>query len=139
MIHMNETKAIKEAYAALNRNDVEGFVKDFDPQIVRIEFEGSPMAGMYRGIDEVREHVIKGRSTWAEGGCEPERFIINGDRVVVTCHVRVRLKDQTEWLEGNTSDVFTFRNGKITEFRTFSDEQHALEYAGVTSSQNRER
>ena len=83
---------------------------------------------------EVREHVIKGRSTWAEGSCEPERFVINGDKVIVLTHVRVRLKDQTEWLEGNTADVFTFRNGKITEFRTFSDEYEAFEYAGVTKA-----
>ena len=76
MIHMNETEAIKEAYAALNRNDVEGFVKDFDPQIERIEFEGSPMAGTFIGIEAVKKHVTQGRSTWAEGGCEPERFLV---------------------------------------------------------------
>jgi ketosteroid isomerase-like protein len=126
-----EIEAIKEAYAALNRGDIEGFVKDFDSQIVRIEFEGTPMAGTYRGIDEVREHVIKGRSTWAEGGCEPTGFTVAGDKVVVSCHVRVRLKDQTDWLEGHTGDVFTFRNGKAVEFRTFTTEKEALEFAVV--------
>lgn len=35
---------LKRAYSALNRGDIEGFVKDFDPEIERIEFEGSPMA-----------------------------------------------------------------------------------------------
>ncbi len=131
---MKETETLKEAYAALNRGDIEGFVKDFDPGIERVEFEGTPMAGTFIGIDEVREHVVKGRSTWAEGSCEPERFVISGDKVVVLTHVRVRLKDQTEWLEGNTADVFTFRNDKITEFRTFSDEYEAFEYAGVTKT-----
>jgi ketosteroid isomerase-like protein len=131
---MNEVEVLKEAYAALNRNDVEGFVKDFDPDIERVEFEGTPMAGTFIGIDEVREHVIKGRSTWAEGSCEPERFVANGDMIIVLTHVRVRLKNQTEWLEGNTADVFTFRNGKITEFRTFSNEHETFEYAGVTKA-----
>lgn len=128
-----ESKILTEAYAALNRGDVVGFVKDFDPQIERIEFEGSPMAGAFHGIDAVKEHVYAGRSTWAEGACEPERFITSGDKIVVLCHVSVRLKDQTDWLEGRTADVYTFRNGKITEFRTFADERQAFEYAGVES------
>ncbi len=127
----NEIEILKQAYAALNRGDIDGFVKDFDPQIVRVEFERSPMAGEFHGIEAVREHVNAGRSTWAEGACDPERFITSGDKVIVICHVRVRLKDQTDWLEGRTGDVFTFRDGKIIEFRTFSEGKDALEYAGV--------
>jgi ketosteroid isomerase-like protein len=124
-----EAEAIREAYAALNRNDIHGFVKDFDPQIVRVEFEGSPIGGTYRGIEAVKAHVIQGRSTWAEGACEPERFVTAGDKVVVSCHIRVRLKDRTDWLEGRTADVFTFRDGKVIEFHTFAEESEAFEYA----------
>ena len=133
MIHTleAETHALREAYAALNRNDIEGFIKDFDPQIERVEFEGSPKGGTYRGLEAVREHVVNGRSTWAEGSCEPERFIVAGDKIIVLTHVRVRLKDHADWLEGNTADVYTFRNGKVTQFRTFADAQEALAWAGV--------
>ncbi len=123
------TKVLKEAYAALNCGDIDGFVKDFDPEIVRVEFEGSPTGGSYRGIDSVTTHVAQGRSTWAEGSCEPEQFVVAGDKVVVSCQIRVRLKDQTDWLEGRTTDVFTFRDGKVIEFRTFADERQALEFA----------
>lgn len=136
---VDQIEAVKAAYAALNRGDIDGFVKDFDPEIVRVEFEGSPTGGTYRGIEAVEEHVVAGRSTWAEGGCEPQRFVVSGEMVVVTCHVRVRLKDQTNWLEGRTGDVFTFREGKVIEFRTFAEEKPALEFAGVGSGQNRER
>lgn len=122
-------EVVKSAYAALNSGDIYGFVKDFDPEIVRVEFEGSPTGGSYRGIEAVTAHVARGRSTWAEGSCEPMSFATVGDMIVVSCHVRVRLKDQTDWLEGRTTDVFTFRHGKILEFRTFADEQQALEFA----------
>lgn len=124
-----EIEILKQAYAALNRNDIDGFVRDFDPQIERIEFEGSPMTGEFHGIEAVKTHVTAGRSTWAEGECSPEQFTVVGDKIVVSCHVRVRLNDQTKWLEGRTGDVFTFRNGKVIEFRTFADEQSALEWA----------
>lgn len=134
-----EMTALREAYAALNRGDTEGFIKDFDPQIVRVEFEGTPTGGTYRGIEAVKEHVAAGRSTWAEGACEPERFVTLGDKIVASCHVRVRLKDQTDWLEGRTGDVFTFRDGKVVEFRTFADEHEAFEFANAGSRHNRER
>jgi uncharacterized protein len=129
-----ETEALREAYAALNRGDVDGFVKDFDPQIERSEFLESSNGGSYHGLEAVKAHVTQGRSTWAEGGCEPERFIVAGDKIVVFVHVRVRLKNETEWREGHTADVYTFRDGKAIQFRTFADEGQALEFAGAASS-----
>lgn len=129
-----ETEALREAYAALNRNDIPGFVNIFDPQIERIEPADFPMAGTYRGLAAVTEHVTKGRGTWAEGSCEPERFIAAGDKIVVIAHVHVRLKTETEWREGRIADVFTFRYGKAIQFRTFGDERQALEWAGVQAS-----
>ncbi len=46
----------------------------------------------------------------------------------------MRLKDNTEWVEGRIADVYTFRNGKTIQFRTFADERQALEWAGVEDS-----
>ena len=93
-------EALHQFFAAINRNDMQAIIKDFDPQIVRIEPEGFPTAGTYRGIAEVQEHVAKGRATWAEGTCEPEEFFTHGDKVVVYLHARVRLKDSTDWVGG---------------------------------------
>jgi uncharacterized protein len=129
-----ETEALREAYAALNRNDVQGFVKVFDPRIERIEPADFPQGGTYRGLAAVTAHVSKGRGTWAEGGCEPQRFIVAGDRVIVVVDVRVRLKAETHWREGRIADVYTFRNGKAIQFRTFADERQAFEWAGVKAS-----
>ncbi len=132
-----EIEALRAAYAALNRNDIPGFVASFDPEIERIEPADFPLAGTYRGLEDVKAHVSKGRGTWAEGGCEPERFIVaprpggGCDRIVVLVQVRVRLKDEKEWREGRTADVYTFRNGKVVQFRTFFDERQALEWVGM--------
>lgn len=122
---------LKQFFAAINRNDMQAIVRDFDPQIVRVEPEGFPTAGTYRGIQAVQEHVTKGRGTWAEGTCEPEEFFENGDKVVVYLHARVRLKDSTEWIGGRFADGFVFRSGKIVEYRTFGKRAEALEWAGI--------
>ena len=126
-----EIESLNNAYAALNRNDIAGFVKDFDPQIERLEPADFPLGGTYRGIDAVKAHIAQGRATWAEGTCTPERFVVAGDKIVLFIRIHVRLKDKTQWLDGEIGDVFTFRNGKVIQFRTFGEFHDALEWAGV--------
>ena len=127
----NEREVLEQFYAAINRNDMQAIPTYFDPQIVRIEPEGFPTAGTYRGIAEVQEHITKGRGTWAEGTCEPEKFLTNGDKVVVYLHVRVRLKDSTDWVGGRFADGFVFRAGKIIQYLSFGERREALKWAGI--------
>lgn len=126
-----EVDALKHFFDAVNRNDMQAFARDFDPQIVRIEPEGFPTAGTYRGSAAVQENVRTGRGTWAEGSCDPEKFLIKGEKVVVYLHAWVRLKDATDWTGGRFADGFVFCNGKITEYRTFGERKQALEWAGI--------
>jgi ketosteroid isomerase-like protein len=124
-----ETQALREAYAALNRGDIPAFVKVFDPQIERIE--EFPGGATCHGLEALEEHVSLHRGNWAEGSCEPQRFIVAGDKVIVFVDVRVRLKHEMQWREGQLADVYTFRSGKATAFRTFADRRQALEWAGA--------
>ena len=126
-----EIAALEQFFAAINRNDMQAITRDFDPQIVRVEPEGFPTAGLYRGIAEVQEHIAKGRGSWAEGTCEPEKFLANGDKVVAYLSVRVRFKNSADWVEGRFADGFVFRNGKITQCLTFGERAEALRWAGI--------
>jgi uncharacterized protein len=126
-----EVDALKHFFDAVNRNDMQAITRDFDPQIVRVEPDGFPTAGTYRGIAAVQEHVRTGRGTWAEGSCDYEKFLINGEKVVVYLYARVRLKDATDWIGGRFADGFAFRNGKIIEYHSFGEREQALEWAGI--------
>lgn len=125
-----ETNAVREAYAALNRNDISAFLELFDSDIERVELLGAPSGVAYHGLAEMEAHVLKARGAWVEGSCEPERFSFVGDRIVVSVYVHVRLQNETEWRDGRVTDVFTFRNGKVIQFYSFIDEGQALEWAG---------
>jgi len=129
-----ETNALKEAYAAFNRNDIPAFVQIFDSQIEWIEPAEFPGGGTYRGVDVVRAHLAKSRESWAEGSCQPRRMIVAGDRIIQYVHVHVRLKDETEWREGQVTEVYTFRDGKVIQVRIFADRRQALGWAGVNAS-----
>lgn len=129
-----ETEVLREAYAALNRNDIPAMVGSFDPGIEWIEFAETPAGGTYRGLAAVTAHLSEARGGWAEGSCEPERFIAADDKIVVFVSVHVRLKYETEWREGRVADVYTFRNGKVVQVRIFLDRREALEWAGAPAT-----
>lgn len=42
--------------------------------------------------------------------------------------------DHVEWIDGRFDDVYTFRNGKAIQMRTFGERQEALEWAGAKAS-----
>ena len=126
-----ETDTLEQFFAAINRNDIEALATYFDPQIVRVEPDGYATSGTYHGVADVLEHVGQGRGTWAEGTCDPEKFLVNGDKVVVYLHAWVRLHGASDWSGGRFADGFAFRNGKITEYRTFWNREDALTWAGI--------
>ncbi len=126
-----EIEALKLFFDAINRNDMQAITRDFDPEIVRVEPEGFPTAGTYRGIAEVQAHVANGRGTWAEGTCDPERFLQRGNKVVVYLHAHVRLKSSNKWVGGRFADGFEFRDGKIVRYHSFGERPDALAWAGI--------
>ncbi len=126
-----EKETVRKIYAAINRNDIPAVMEFFDPQAERVEPPGFPSSGTYRGIAAIQAQFSNGRNTWAEGVCEPEQLIATGDKIVVFCHVRVRLKDHTDWIDARIADGFTFRNGKVNQFLTFVERQEALDWAGA--------
>jgi ketosteroid isomerase-like protein len=133
-----EVEALKQFYAAINRGDMQAITQDFDPQIVRVEPAGFPTSGTYRGIDEVRANVTKGRCTWAEGSCDPEGFFVKGDKVVVYLHAWVRLHGATKWMGGRFADGFVFREGKIVEYLSFGARDEAIKWAGIATFASRD-
>ena len=123
--------ALRSAYAAFNRGDVDAAVKPFDAQIEWTEPAEFPGGGTYHGRDAVKHYLAQSRSSWAEGSSEPERFITAGNRIVVFVHVRARSKGSNEWNEVRLADVYSIRDGQLVEMRAFSDRKEALQWAGV--------
>ena len=127
-----EIEIIKKFYDAINRNDIPAALEYFDLEIERIEPEGFPSSGTYRGLATIEVHFSQARATWAEGSCTPERFVGAKDKFVVFVHVHVRLKNKLEWIDAHIADGFIFRNDKIIQMRTFVDVDQALSWADVS-------
>jgi uncharacterized protein len=129
--------ALKNAYAAFNRGDIDAAVESLDPQIEWSEPVEFPGGGAYHGRDEVKRYLAQSRAPWAEGSSEPEQFVPSGNRIVVFVHARFRPKGGNEWTDVRLADVYTIRNGKIVQMRAFADRQEALRWVGAEDQQSR--
>jgi ketosteroid isomerase-like protein len=126
-----ETQAVERFFAAVNRGDIEAAVRDFDPQIVRVEPPGFPTSGTYRGVVAARAQLAAGRGSWAEGSCDLEKLLIRGDKVVAYLHVHVKLKASDQWVDARFADGFCFRSGRISHYQSFATRVEALEWGGI--------
>jgi ketosteroid isomerase-like protein len=123
--------ALRSAYAAFNRGDMDAAVESLDPQIEWTEPAEFPGGGTYHGRDGAKRYLTQSRTAWAEVISEPERFITAGNRIVVFVHARVKPQGGTDWQEVRLADVYTIRDGKAIQMRAFADRQEALRWAGA--------
>lgn len=121
-------ETVRSIYDALNSSDISTYLSFFDAKIERYETFG----GRHHGLAELKENFSRGRDTWAEGRCAPEKFIVVSDKVVAFVHVRVRQKGKTDWVDGHVTDVFRFQDTRVIQFYSFADREEALRWAGVT-------
>jgi ketosteroid isomerase-like protein len=127
--------ALRDAYAAFNRGDMDAAVASLDENIEWVEPKEFPGGGAYHGRESAKQYLAQSRAAWAEVSSEPEQFIPAGNRIVVLVHARVRAKvrakDSEEWQDVRLADVYTFRDGKAIQMRAFADRDEALRWAGV--------
>jgi uncharacterized protein len=123
--------ALRGAYAAFNRGDMDAAVAVLDPQIEWSEPAEFPGGGAYHGRGEVKRYLTQSQAGWAQGSSQPEQFIPAGNRIVVFVHARFRLKDSNDWQDVKLADVYTVHEGKIVAMRAFADREEALRWAGA--------
>lgn len=128
MSAQDNTRLIQESYAAFGRGDIPAVL---DYLTDDIEWYGAgpkelPLAGIWRGRDEVREFFKNLNETQEILTFEPQDFIAEGDTVVVLLRYRTRVKATGRIVETDLVHVFTVRNGKVARLRQFYDTAAAL-------------
>lgn len=126
--------ALRGAYAAFNRGDIEAAVAPLDSQIEWTEPAEFPGGGTYHGRDAVKQYLTQSRAGADEVISEREQFIVAGDRIVVFVYARVLPKGGGDWQVIRLADVYTLRDGKIVAMRAFANREDALRWAEKESS-----
>ena len=117
---------IRKGYEAFGRADIPAVLEQFDPSIAWHIGGRSPMAGTYKGHEEVvgffTQLVERSGGTFS---LEIHDFVASDDHIVVLCRERGQ-RDGKE-LDSNTVHVWHLRDGKAVEFFGISQDQYATD------------
>jgi ketosteroid isomerase-like protein len=122
---------IRAAFDALNRGDLEGVLKDADPDF---EFDLSRAVGPIQGVfklDQTRGVLEEFLGMWEAVRWEIDELREVGDQVAASTTSYLRGRDG---IEGTVrpSWVWTFRDGRIVRQGFFQEWQEALEAVGLS-------
>lgn len=126
--------ALRGAYAAFNRGDIDAAVAPFDAKIEWTEPAEFPGGGTYHGREGVKQYLAQSRAGADQVISQPEQFIVAGGHIVVFVYARVLPKGESNWQQIRLADVYTIRDGKIVAMRAFANREDALRYVEVKSS-----
>ena len=125
MSEAQNTQAVKDAYAAFGRGDVNAILAVVDDSI---EWEGvkgaegvAPQAGLRRGKAAVGQFFQQVGSTLDFQAFEPKEFVAQGHTVVAIGSYKATVKATKRQTASDWTMVFDFRDGKIVRFREFTD------------------
>lgn len=125
MAHPNEV-LIRKAYDAFDKGDMDALRGLFAPDIIGHEAGKSPIAGDYKGVDEV--FGLFAKVFELSGGTYKvqlhEALATDTHAVVLSKGTAAR---GSKTLSENSVDVFHLAGGKITEFWALSDDQYATD------------
>lgn len=110
-----------EAFYAMLAPDVEWDISDTD----------SPMAGVYRGRDSVREWWRRWMGAFSDWTSEIETVFEKGDKVVFFAREHGHGRGSGAPVEMRRANVWTFRGDKVVRFKSFRSRDAALADAGI--------
>src|SRR5438128_3628232 len=104
----------------------------FDPDVTYEDTTLPDHVGeTYRG----HEGVVRATERWIEPYegllIELEQIVDAGDRLVSIHRARAKARHTGIEFEGLLAYLWTFRDGKVTHFRSFRDPEQAMEAAGL--------
>jgi ketosteroid isomerase-like protein len=122
---------IRKATETFNEHGIEAV---FD--VYREDFEWYsppewPEDEVYRGHEGLAKIAHAWTQNFDEYRWDPERFIADGDMVVVLLHHRGRTRNEGVWIEQPVGAVFFMRDGQVARVHAYFSWAEALDFAGI--------
>jgi len=124
---MNEhenVNVVKDAYRAFGEGNLDELLAVLDDCVKWFSIGPPhliPTAGTRYGPEQVEQYFSLLRSSGQLKGCWPLEFIAEGDKVVTIGEWLSEVKSSGSLIRSPWVHVFTLRDGKICEFRSFYD------------------
>ncbi|HEY1333287.1 MAG TPA: nuclear transport factor 2 family protein [Myxococcaceae bacterium] len=118
------TRLAQSAYEAFGRGDMPALAELMADDIEWVDPgdpSESPLAGTYRGKDEVLGWFGKLAEDVDFSTFDPTDFIAQGDKVVSLVRVEATVRSTGRPLVNDEAHVWTFREGKLARFQIYLD------------------
>jgi len=123
-MHPNE-QLLRDGDEAQARGDMEAFVAGFaDDVIVHIPGKSS-LAGVYKGQDQFVELFTRFMERTPEYTFEPHAYFADDEHGIILQRSHYKRGDET--LDSNDTFVCHFRDGRISEFWLFNEDDAAVD------------
>jgi ketosteroid isomerase-like protein len=113
---------------AWNRHDLEAALELTHPQCENRSVQATETAYGREGVAATFRDWFE---TFDNYHAEPEDFVVSGDRVLVPTRQRARGKESGVQIDERVYQLYTVRDGMIIGFDEYSDEELALQAAGL--------
>ena len=124
-------ETVRAAMEAFNRRDGERFgallARDAEIVPVRAVLEGT----VYRGPEAAVQYCTAVDESWENLRWEVEEIRDGGAWVLALGHIRGRGRGSGAAIDARAGWVARFREGLVTNFRTYTDRAEALEAVGL--------
>ena len=118
------TRLAQSAYEAFGRGDIPALAELMADDIEWVDPGDpgeSPLAGTYRGKEEVLGWFGKVAEQVDFSNFEPRDFIAQGDKVVSLVYVEATVRSTGRSMVQDEAHVWTFRDGKVARFQIYLD------------------
>jgi ketosteroid isomerase-like protein len=123
---MSAGRQVREVVGAINRGDIDGFLASTHPDFEWKVLEASPLAGTYRGREEVRRYVEEWLDTFEGVQLRIERLVELDDRVVVVVRGSARGKASGVEVRNHFCQLWTLNEGVPVRMREYATSEEAL-------------
>jgi ketosteroid isomerase-like protein len=126
-------ESLRRAYEAFNSGDMVRILAFAHPDIeVVVPAELSAEPDTYRGHDGIRRYFHTFQDAMDDISFQPERFWDAGESVVAVVRLTAKGKRTAIPVEQRIAQVWTIRDGKGLQARTYVSLSEALEAVGLT-------
>ena len=118
------TRLAQSAYEAFGRGDVPALAELMADDIEWVDPgdpDENPLAGTYRGKEEVLGWFGKLAEQVDFSAFEPRDFIAQDDKVVSLVHAEATVRSTGRSMVQDEAHVWTFRDGKVARFQIYLD------------------
>lgn len=113
---------VRRQYLASAAGDLTALRATLAPDVEWTEMAGFPLAGTYRTPDGVSANVMeKLAADWDEWTAHDDRYVVDGENVVVLARYTARHKTTGKDLAVRVAHHFVVRGGLIVRFEQFVD------------------